>query len=284
MLGYYIINRIGIDNFEQIFLSSLRNKNIINEEVKEVNILKIWFLTSLFHNVAYVIEKTPKLIDVFLQEVLGEKGSKNIPPVIGNFNWGVILGWNDNRYHLNELQKYFYGNDEKKKRLIDDVLNNALMIDQDHGVFSALILLNQLREEIEKDPLIFYIAGLSIALHNKSVWQNMEKERVFEKIKFDKYPIPFLLLYCDTVQEWGRQIRTEAKINHEPMLKGIYFDSKNEIVCNLLYEKQSLTPRFIAELQGIINPIRMHWSSEGGPFRFFINFCDKSGNALRIAI
>ncbi len=289
LLGYDIINIIGIDNFKEILFSSLENKNILTKRTKKPDVLKTWFLASFFHDVAYAIEKTPILTDVFLKEILSGETDTDVPKITGTFNWGAILAWNDNRFHLNELIKCFYGVNDKKKKFIDNVLNNASIINQDHGVFSALILLNQLDEEIEKDPLTFYIAGLSIALHNKFVWENMKKEgqrlNIYEKIKFDEYPIPFLLMYCDNVQEWGRQIGDRARSSsQEPMLKGIDLN-KNNITCTLLYTKQSLTTSVLTQtLENIINQIKMYWSSEGGQFRFFVKFCDDEGNALTRAI
>ena len=358
LLGYVIINKIGLNNFEKIFFNSLKENNLLTTTgTNKPDILKTWFLASFFHDVAYAIEKTPVLTDKFFKDVLSGVTDTDVPEVTGTFNWGALLAWNDNRYHLSEVIKCFYGTDEKKKKIIDNALNNSLILKQDHGVFSALILLNQLEEEIEKDPLTFYIAGLSIALHNKFVWENLEKEKwysfsiddgnaqlendlndeicseelkkmfetkgitlsanpgiekkkkkeevnkwviddgkefylikkedqklnVYEKIRFDEYPIPFLLMYCDNVQEWGRQIRPGISQNsQEPTLNGVN-TNRNEIVCTLLYTKQTLTQKFKRDLDGIINPIKTRWSSKDGALEFVIKFCGAGGEDPKIA-
>ena len=359
LLGYVIINKIGLNNFEKIFFDSLKENNLLTTTgTNKPDILKTWFLASFFHDVAYAIEKTPILTDKFFKDVLSGVTDTNVPKVTGTFNWGALLAWNDNRYHLMELMKCFYGINEEKKKIIDNALNNSLILKQDHGVFSALILLNQLEEEIEKDPLTFYIAGLSIALHNKFVWENMEKEKwysfgiddgnahlkkdlnnliiprrlrnefsahkmplptkpykikkptkeernrwvisidpnskdkeiyiikkedkklnVCEKIKFDEYPIPFLLMYCDTVQEWGREIEGDrVGFSTELKLKGIDFgDTNTEIVCSLKYENQSFKPPFDKKLEEFIELNQKMWSSKNEKVKFFIYFYDKEG-------
>ena len=110
-----------------------------------------------------------------------------------------------------------------------------------------------------------------------------QKLNVYEKIRFDEYPIPFLLMYCDNVQEWGRQIRPGISQNsQEPTLNGVN-TNRNEIVCTLLYTKQTLTQKFKRDLDGIINPIKTRWSSKDGALEFVIKFCGAGGEDPKIA-
>lgn len=270
LLGYYIINKMGIDKLEKILFSSIRDK--YPATVNEVDVLKIWFLTSFFHDVAYAIQKTPALIDVFLREVLGRGEADEEKKVVADGNWGLILNWNDNLYHLDELQRYFYGDDKEMKRLINKVVHDALTSYQDHGVFSALILLNRLSGGVEKDPVSFYTAGLSILLHNKLVWQNLKEENVFEKIKFSEHPIAFLLMYCDNVQEWGRQIKSTTTSRQGPKIREIRCEcgsNKTETFCELEYEQR--ISRVGQGLDEFIEEAPEHWSS-GENYYFEISF------------
>jgi hypothetical protein len=75
-----------------------------------------------------------------------------------------------------------------------------------HCVLSAISLLKK-ASGLDSSLLkkVFVPAALAISLHDKVVWKELQTQHGLAHIEFnDKYPIAFLLLFCDCVQEWGR--------------------------------------------------------------------------------
>ena len=72
---------------------------------------------------------------------------------------------------------------------------------KDHGVLAALILISSHPPGMEK---IFYPSALAIALH-----KNLgPKVATAGEFNYSTFPLFFLLIYCDIVQEWGRKDET----------------------------------------------------------------------------
>jgi rRNA processing protein Gar1 len=83
---------------------------------------------------------------------------------------------------------------------------------KDHGVLSSLVLLTL--RLLRKEGVILP-AALAMALHKKL---GLKLKTNGGKISYDEYPLFFLLLYCDIVQEWYRDPRA---IRKPPILKKI---------------------------------------------------------------
>lgn len=73
-----------------------------------------------------------------------------------------------------------------------------------HGVNMALELVSR---GLNYPPrmLSSYIcpAAMAIAFHDKKIWSELIESQIFP-IDVERFPIAFLLMYCDGVQEWGR--------------------------------------------------------------------------------
>ena len=137
-------------------------------------------------------------------------------------------------------------NNEFRKMLTSKLIN-----DRNHGVISSLILLDRIEfSKAAKDVFdykntifssVVMPAGLSIALHDKAVLLDKNSNL----IDFSKDPLSFILIFCDTIQEWGRPITPALTEPQEyiPYLSDFTItDSK--ISATLSYKKIKKIPEY----------------------------------------
>lgn len=187
ILGHYIIRRLImiIQSSEGTFFKS-NNPRLS------------WMLTSTFHDIAYPIQQIELLLNTFFKSFIGidPEYSINVRDIITPIYYDFlkfICNW-----HKNPLNPDFKNIQNIDLSLYD--LVNAKLLKKDHGVISALILLHLLgiRQGFlnSSDHNFLYVhlpASHSICLHNLDL-----------KIDFTKYPLAFLLILCDEIQDWGR--------------------------------------------------------------------------------
>lgn len=165
------------------------------------NNLRAWFAASILHDVGYPAEKLEALIHDFFESISGKELKSQL-------DWGPVLLAGNNISHINDLNTLFKKKSNSKisrqgydftkwfyKRLLDD---------HDHGVLSALLLLNQKWDE--SDRQIALEAALAIALHNYHWDQDIKDEPNLGPLAAEEFPLAFFLSYCDCAQEWGRKI------------------------------------------------------------------------------
>lgn len=251
VLGYIILNFIGIDKItEQInkkLSRTLKYKDII---ISSTNVLRAWVLISFFHDITYIIQE----YNTGIREFLGNQLKVDFPIYI---NWNHILS---DRFgyanHLKNLCDIFTSTEEQTLTNQQELLGRyfqSIEFNQDHGVFSSLLLMEQLIPHIENELQIgkinehdaklaeveIYLAALAISIHNPYIFIPL-KEGVNPKLSFESFPLEFLLVYCDTAQEWGRKKRINGSVFDGPILKGIDLiespsSSQKTIICNLKY-------------------------------------------------
>ena len=237
----------------QVFLTGVPIIEMFSELTSErvSNVELGWFLASTFHDVGYAVQQFDFLTRAFFKDFLGVDSV----PIMVNFS--SIL--TDTRFleYIDRLTGFhaFCNSTEALKKqwrysdahnVNDDIrklyLKN-LIANPNHGVISALALLDGIESTRKEDKssmqkdIIFsnavMSAALAISLHDEEVFQNMDK------IYFKKNPLAFLLIYCDTLQEWGRPspLRTHTPIENYPSLTK--FDITNTEVCARLTYKQT---------------------------------------------
>lgn len=101
-----------------------------------------------------------------------------------------------------------------------------------HGVLQAFSLMKVFEkhtDKVAKDVIIQ--SALSVLLHH-DIWKELKKKNIISKLEFDKDPLTFLLIFCDTVQEWGRpsmeERQNESVSNGELFFLKDYKCSKSE--------------------------------------------------------
>lgn len=198
--GYIIINELGIEKFNSIIQTNTRfalKSKGQNDANFQTDVLRIWFLTAFYHDYAYILEKIDAELSGFFKTILGYSfGVK--------FNWEQLLKKKSNfPKHLSDLVNLF---DSEKGTNQGTLLKNYLgsIIEcQDHGVLSALLLIEYNSGAREPRFLECLNAALAISLHNKTVYEDLT-ENSKKMISFESFPIAFLLAFCDTAQSFGR--------------------------------------------------------------------------------
>jgi hypothetical protein len=102
----------------------------------------------------------------------------------------------------------------KYSRIVEDLFIN----EHDHGIISALAVMHILKKDYLKHHIPDYLvqeACVSIALHSQSVYEK------FNRLSFHEFPFGFLLVYCDTVQQWGRPKLSNLQESIRVQLKDI---------------------------------------------------------------
>jgi hypothetical protein len=184
---------------------------------------------SFFHDVTYIIQEYNKGIGDFLNELL-------------NIDFSILIDWSkmfsDEFKYTHDLIKITNmftstkGNTNKHNLL--SRYFQAIEFKQDHGVISALLLMKQLlryniEEANERDTsagmknastVEVYLAALAISMHTAYVFHELQ-EGSSTKLSFESFPLEFLLVYCDTAQEWGRKKKVDGGTIDGPILRAI---------------------------------------------------------------
>jgi len=195
LLGCYVIDKLytdeSISSFQQKFGNPIEN---------------MWLLASTYHDYNYNIQNYNEWIATFFKNTL-------------------FLDKNPSSLNLDECyvkEDYMF----KTKELCDTFDNltmdkttvlffyDKIIDEKNHGLLGALSLLKLVDkknpEKIKKEALLQ--ASRAIALHDEGIWEHFSgrnnsdfsQKKVLEILNFKEDPLSFLLIFCDTVQEWGR--------------------------------------------------------------------------------
>lgn len=196
-----------IDDFASLYFKSLKLDDPTDRSLADT----AWLITSTFHDIAYPIEKIDQLLEKFFIKFMGIKEK-----LFDNFHFEPIL-YGDYHYlrYIDQFTDYYYhlkinGKNKKwdfnKSATFDIKINEDfrrhflwnLMNQRDHGILSSLILLSQNKIDDKDFSSIIFPSALAIALHYRLALD------LNEGIIFEENPLAFLLIYCDSVHEWGR--------------------------------------------------------------------------------
>lgn len=130
-----------------------------------------------------------------------------------------------------------------------------------HGVRSSFALLKHLRSvfgENAFDPS-YVLAALSIGIHDHKLRNSLLSAGIFP-LDITYFPVPCLLLYCDTVQEWGRKrtYETETKLVDLKIVD-------STVVCEVAFDRNDSAHRKLDEIGEVKRCIR---SSDHIDFEF----------------
>lgn len=242
---------------------------------KLIDVEKSWLLASTYHDISYPIQRFEDWLKLFFIDFL------NIETNLIYINMSQILLEKDYLLNFQRLSDFLYRLYKKIYPVLKkDYLDRLCMenfLGRNHGIFSSLILLDKYdiclgpgSEKYSQNTFLSQVlpSAAAIALHDSNVWG----KEITSHIVFEKDPITFLLIYCDTVQEWGRPLpcniqqspyvplMTDYKINNqrvsitltydvveEVKLNGTTstnFDSKKEAISSLFSKLKSSSVRF----------------------------------------
>jgi hypothetical protein len=144
-------------------------------EVKR-KVLKLWYVAALLHDAGYGIDALKglrELLNFFRNSEPLKELAKNLENAVDTLS-------------QQQEKDGFAGYEAKDKP------------GEDHGVVGARHL-QGLLEAIKKDDL-----GFEAKEYEPAVWAIALHSHRKQTVRFDKQPLAFLLILCDTVQEWNR--------------------------------------------------------------------------------
>ena len=117
LLGFCIINELN------------SRKLVIGKIFDKKNGMKIWFLTSVFHDIGYPFEKINFWLNSYFESVLRSPGDHSEGEILSvHFDWGSLLSKRYHFYHLTEIS-----------RILCDVYKGAENIEVKQQVLAELM-------------------------------------------------------------------------------------------------------------------------------------------------
>lgn len=289
VVGYIILNHFKFDKIAESITKRLKTIHKYESiKITPANVLRIWVLAAFFHDICYLFERFETGIADFLKSML----NVNIPVRV---DWSRILckGFENSEVsnpkdsegskyasYLHNIILLFKSIDIKKRTNRIESFGayiQAILEKNDHAIFSALYLI-ELYENLpdnQKDTITeveFYLAALAIAIHN-GIYKHLMMGEKFQ-LSFESFPLEFLLIYCDLVQEWGRTVKTNEGFDatNSPILEKLIINDK-KVLCILFYPT-SIHPSK-EELKNYTKDIKAHLCSK---CRFGVMYKFKNDN------
>lgn len=249
LLGVIILDGI-FNKFQELYKKPFK-------EIKKNCVFKSWLIASTFHDFAYPLERYLKWNDTLFERLLNTKRS---PTVIGFEKLTIEKNFLEYLDQIDSLLSCYKTSENnwccKKPHTTNEDLRrfllNKIVVDRNHGVLSSLALLKKSQGEKIIDQTFLsteiYPAAVAIAIHDEGIWQpfrgkkpswrtkRLPWEEEFSKINylnhldFSSQPLSFLLIFCDTAQEFGRPKFPYSKeeFTQKPQFEDINID-KNKI-------------------------------------------------------
>jgi hypothetical protein len=200
-LGYYIINNklINIDT-----ITCKLNKTFSNESDKLLEINKVWFICSIFHDIGNLGEMVDSLIEIInmaLSIYPVDKENNSIQFKNKDFEFG----------DFDALCSLIAETDQSLYKLIKE---KHTRLKPDHGILSAMTLFKELHSN-ETNNTWLALAIKAIALHN--IFQKSFENVI--RYNYKKEPILNLLILCDLLEIWDRSTGFETIYNELPIEK-----------------------------------------------------------------
>lgn len=208
-----------------------------------------WLLAATFHDIGYPIQRFDFWSNAFFKDFLDVSNmgaSIDFSKILLVRNFQEYLDKLTSFYsHINNLsdKRWLYTNSHMIDNRIRAFFTEELIERRNHGVISTLALMDRIefgryarRRGVKYKDTIFSSsvmpAVLAILLHHKSIYQN----EIIKKIHFKKNSLAFLLIYCDTIQEWGRPTTPYFQNGYDPLLTK-FLITEDEISATLTYYK-----------------------------------------------
>lgn len=213
----YLVGLIIIDKLDTFFIDTFLNAykytsispkdglkkdfNVEERRQQREFVEFSWLKTALFHDIAYPVQSVETWVYNILKKYLKgyRLGFKYRLPLGEIFFDPGYLDLIDDLvdFHVNTLKRDDNG---LREQLVDLLYNEENK--PDHGIVSALLLIGE--NQFDRNDIL--PCASAIALHN-----NLMTKKNVDAIIFERHPLAFLLVYCDILHEWGREILAEKK-------------------------------------------------------------------------
>lgn len=185
-------------NYKVTFQTFYRNED-------DLFFLKVWGMTSLFHDIGYPFEIAHQQIKTYTENLWGKNSI--LSPFVSYEHVEELLKINEKGKALNSLlaigifKRLGYPIRTVKKVLKYRYKGNKNYMD--HGYFSAILLARQIlltnSNDIDDDTIIDVLTA--ILLHNSLNKFDLSSAKPIEEFK---HPLAYLLILCDELQCWDR--------------------------------------------------------------------------------
>ncbi len=226
LLGLFILDRYQSD-FKTYFKS-------IFPKYRGLSLEFMWLLTSVFHDVGYLIAKLDDLKREFygVSTISSEREitnvwddpvyKENLKQLISLFKFSV----SEKKHKIDWPPDVFGTQDESLEQIFRESFHDS------HGVASCFRFLvdifSEARQEEKPEKRMFlvyhiYPAGLSIALHDKQFRERLSKKHL-KKLSLSRFPFAVLLIYLDSLQEDKRE--KSLCLETPELLQGFQYNGK----------------------------------------------------------
>ena len=209
----------GREVFDGFFVENYSGKNVPSDDLELFRFM--WLIISTFHDLSYSFESFIHQMASYIHHIndLGKDQPNYVPTSIElPFNKMEVLSIGNSFELLNNLQKDYdnQGNYLDLEKYLKDRLNEGFV---DHGIVSALLLLKTSDILYIKNPhwkkeffdKTFPHIALSIALHNIDWKFAKKKYDKLPEITLENFPLCYLLILADTLQEWDRPSKVKYR-------------------------------------------------------------------------
>jgi len=189
----FILGSILIDNN---YDSLNQTYSACFDDPDELSLDLPWFFASLFHDLAVPFEKIHRLGPVGKLIDLGITGYHD------TYASHLLGSW------FNAVCKGPISSEWKPQSGVaaDPLYGMLMKKTKDHGVLGSMSLLSSATYASSKAlSTIICPAALAIAIHNSKLWPDMVEYCGFP-VSAQRFPLAFLLLTCDNIEEWGREM------------------------------------------------------------------------------
>lgn len=219
-----------------------------------------WLIAASFHDMGYPVQKYDKWSEQFLNEVFKIKSHSGTLEFKSKFideHFLYCLGYLICELHCTHIckGKELQSNWLAKENDCVQFFYQQITDKKNHGLMSSISLLKTILFTSDKEDVpnvikiknkfgdfdlflkeILCPSALAISLHDPSIWSGTficdnkvkKVENFVKKVKFVDDPLSFLLIFCDTIHEWGRP-NIAIDMETDKMAKKFYL---KEFECN----------------------------------------------------
>jgi len=232
----------------QVFLLGLYIIDMLYEDFTDCNCNCqkpeiCWLITASFHDIAFPVQLYDDWCTKFFHEVF------RVNVALANLDLKTAFVDESFLSCMGHIVYSLCCRHERKpegnwlidKKELVEFFYEEITREKKHCTLSSLALLKivQRLNNVEKKQLIKSISGgigtldkivqevfvpsaLAIALHDKELWKKLSKKwgknnalKILDGMEFTKNPLTFLLIFCDSIQEWGRPFISRKGVKEE---------------------------------------------------------------------
>lgn len=162
------------------------------------------------------------------------------------------------------------------------ILHKQATEEKNHGILQAFSLLKMAKAS-NCNMGVFIPSALSVLLHH-GIWEKLKDESELLSLRFTDDPLSFLLIFCDTIQEWGRPKPSQQLQEDEDYAEEAFFlkefsciPSENKVEVNIWTPRYRNNEKMFTRKQREITDVSS-FLDQGSEMKFMIVLEDKDGH------